>query len=65
MSGTRGRAAPVRVFFAGEDEAAKKKVSELVVSTGFEPLEAGALINSRYLEPVGELNFHFGFFPRS
>jgi predicted dinucleotide-binding enzyme len=33
-----------------------------VTATGFEPVEAGALTNSRYLEPVGELNIHLGFF---
>ena len=27
---------------------------------GFEPVEAGS--NARYLEPVSEMNIHFGFF---
>ncbi|MGH8563558.1 MAG: NADPH-dependent F420 reductase [Gammaproteobacteria bacterium] len=57
-----GRAAPVQVFIAGDDEGAKNKVSDLVKATGFEPVESGALSNCRYLEPVGELNIHFGFF---
>jgi NADPH-dependent F420 reductase len=57
-----GRAAPVQAFLAGDDEAAKKKVAELATATGFEPVEAGALTNSRYLEAVGELNIHLGFF---
>lgn len=58
----KGRAAAVQVFIAGDDEAAKKKVSDLVKATGFEPVESGMLTNCRYLEPVGEINIHFGFF---
>jgi predicted dinucleotide-binding enzyme len=57
-----GRSRPVQVFVAGDDEAAKKKVSDLVAATGFQPVDSGALINCRYLEPVGEINIHFGFF---
>jgi NADPH-dependent F420 reductase len=57
-----GRPAPVQVFVAGDDEEAKKTVSDLVRATGFEPVESGPLTNSRYLEPVGEINIHFGFF---
>jgi 8-hydroxy-5-deazaflavin:NADPH oxidoreductase len=56
------RSAPVQVFVAGDDEAAKKKVSDLVKATGFEPIESGPLSNCRYLEPVAEMNVHFGFF---
>lgn len=58
----KGRSMPVQVFVAGDDEAAKKIVSEIIAKTGFEPVESGALSNSRYLEPVGEINIHFGFF---
>lgn len=28
----------------------------------FKPVDAGPLSNSRFLEPVGEMNIHFGFF---
>ena len=52
----------VQVFVAGDDEAAKKTVSELVAKGGFEAVESGPLSNARYLEPVGEINIHFGFF---
>jgi NADPH-dependent F420 reductase len=52
----------VQVFVAGDDEAAKKVVSDIVSKGDFEPVESGALSNSRYLEPVGEINIHFGFF---
>lgn len=53
---------PVQVFVAGDDEAAKKTVSDLVAATGFRPVESGPLSNARYLEPVGEINIWFGFF---
>ncbi|HEY0714335.1 MAG TPA: NADPH-dependent F420 reductase [Polyangia bacterium] len=42
-------------FLCGDDEPAKAKVSELVRSLGFEPLNAGPLKNARYLEPAAEL----------
>lgn len=52
----------LQVFVAGNDAAAKATVSDLVASAGFEAVDSGALSNSRYLEPVGEMNIHFGFF---
>jgi NADPH-dependent F420 reductase len=52
----------VQVFVAGDDDAAKKVVSAIVTKGDFEAVESGALSNSRYLEPVGEINIHFGFF---
>jgi 8-hydroxy-5-deazaflavin:NADPH oxidoreductase len=30
---------------------------------GFEPVESGALSNARFLQPLGEINIPFGFFP--
>ena len=45
----------VQVSIAGDDETAKAKVSDLVMA-------AGMLSNSRYLEPLGELNIWLGFF---
>ena len=57
-----GRAALVQVFLAGDDEDAKKAVSRIATLGGFEPIDAGPLSNARYLEPVGEINIHFGFF---
>jgi predicted dinucleotide-binding enzyme len=56
----KGRA--VQVFVAGDDEAAKKVVSDMVTKGDFEAVESGPLSNCRYLEPVGEINIHFGFF---
>lgn len=57
-----GREVPVQVFLAGDDADAKRKVAALVEATGFAPVESGPLTNARYLEPVGEINIHFGFF---
>jgi predicted dinucleotide-binding enzyme len=50
------------VFIAGDDERAKATVSNLVKALEFEPVESGTLYNSRFLEPMGEMNIWFGFF---
>jgi 8-hydroxy-5-deazaflavin:NADPH oxidoreductase len=52
----------LQVFIAGDAAAANATVSDLVASAGFEPVDAGLLSSSRYLEPIGEMNIHFGFF---
>ena len=52
----------LQVFVAGDDPAAKAVVSELAKSAGFEAVEAGPLSNSRFLEPIGEMNIQFGYF---
>lgn len=52
----------VQVFVAGDGEAAKKAVADIVTKGDFEAVESGPLSNSRYIEPVGEINIHFGFF---
>ena len=52
----------LQVFVAGDDGGAKEAVSKLATSIGFEAIDAGPLSNSRFLEPVGEMNIHFGFF---
>jgi len=56
----RGKA-PVQVFLACDDLAAKKLVTVLVTDLEFEAVDAGPLTNARYVEPVGELNIHFGY----
>jgi predicted dinucleotide-binding enzyme len=53
---------PVQVFVAADDEGAKKAVSGIVASGGFEPVDAGPLSNARFLEPIGEMNIHLGLF---
>jgi NADPH-dependent F420 reductase len=52
----------VQVFIAANDETAKARVSELVRALGFEPVDSGTLYNSRFLEPMGEMNILLGFF---
>jgi hypothetical protein len=54
--------APVQVFIAADDGAAKRVVSDMVAKGGFEPVDSGPLSNARFLEPIGEMNFQFGFF---
>jgi 8-hydroxy-5-deazaflavin:NADPH oxidoreductase len=39
------------MFLAGDDDAAKHTVSQLVSELAFEPLDAGALKQARILEP--------------
>lgn len=53
---------PLQVFVAGDDAAAKASVAELAQSIGFEAVESGPLSNSRFIEPIGEMNIHFGYF---
>jgi NADPH-dependent F420 reductase len=52
----------LQVFVAGDDTTAKATVSGLAQSIGFEAVEAGPLSNSRFIEPIGEMNIHFGYF---
>lgn len=56
-----GNGQKVPVFYAGDVEAAKSRVRELIESTGFAPVDAGPLKNARYLEPVAGLNIYFGY----
>lgn len=39
------------MFMAGDDDAAKASVATLLADLGFEPFDAGALIQARILEP--------------
>lgn len=49
------------VFYAGDNEAAKASVKTLAESLGFATVDAGALKNARYLEPLAGLNIYFGY----
>jgi 8-hydroxy-5-deazaflavin:NADPH oxidoreductase len=40
------------MFLAGDDDGAKRIVSQLVGEIGFEPLDAGGLMQARILEPL-------------
>ncbi|MDR3376181.1 MAG: NADPH-dependent F420 reductase [Ancalomicrobiaceae bacterium] len=56
------KAQTLQVFVAADDAGAKAKVSDLATSIGFEAVDAGPLSNARFLEPIGEMNIHFGYF---
>ena len=43
------------MFVAGDSEAAKTQVADLLTDLGFEPLDAGGLSKARLLEPFGML----------
>jgi NADPH-dependent F420 reductase len=51
------------VFYAGDDDAAKSAVANLINEIGFEAVDAGALKSARYLEPVAELAIQVRFGP--
>lgn len=52
----------LQVFMASDDAKAKTLVSTLAQSIGFDAVDAGPLSNSRFIEPIGEMNIHFGYF---
>lgn len=52
----------VQAFVAGDDAGATAQVRGIAQAMGFDPQDAGPLSNSRFLEPVGEMNIQFGFF---
>lgn len=53
--------APVQVFYTADDQGTAQEVAAFIRHAGFEPVHAGPLTNSRYLEPLGELNIHFAY----
>lgn len=56
-----GAGKTVPVFVAGDDARAKTAVSEIARSIGFDVVDAGALKNARYLEPLAGLNIYLGY----
>jgi predicted dinucleotide-binding enzyme len=49
------------MFYCGDDDAAKLTVRQLIDDIGFEPIDAGSLTSSRYLEPLAMLYIHLAF----
>lgn len=52
---------PTSGFIAGDDAAAKATVAELLSTLGYAVVDAGGLINARYLEPLAGLNIYLGY----
>ena len=50
---------PLDGFYAGDDEAAKATVAELLAAMGFRPMDAGVLLAARALERMAFLNISF------
>ena len=46
------------MFYCGDDAAAKLTVRQLIEAIGFDPVDAGSLTSSRYLEPLAMLYIH-------
>ncbi len=51
---------PLSLFVAGDDEKSRHMVEQLGKDMGFEPVDAGPLMNARYLEALGYLNITLG-----
>jgi 8-hydroxy-5-deazaflavin:NADPH oxidoreductase len=49
------------MFYCGDDAAAKLTVRQLIDDVGFDPVDAGSLTSSRYLEPLAMLYIHLAF----
>jgi predicted dinucleotide-binding enzyme len=49
------------MFYCGDDEAAKATVKHLITDIDFDPVDAGPLTSSRYLEPLAMLYIHLAF----
>lgn len=52
MQSTDGFAHPPAMFMASDDDQAKQVVASLLADLGLEPMDAGALVQSRILEPL-------------
>jgi len=48
------------VFYCGDDRDAKSRAVELIRDAGLQPVDAGALENARYIEPLAMLMMELG-----
>jgi len=55
MESSGGYAQKPAMFFAGDDTARRATVAALLADLGYEPIDAGPLVNARLLEPYGML----------
>ena len=51
----------VSVFVASDSQRAKRAASDIAQAMGFEVIDAGGLVNARYLEPLAGLNIYLGY----
>jgi len=51
----------ISVFYAGDDENAKKTVAELISKMGFDAVNSGPLASARNIEPLAMLNIALGY----
>jgi hypothetical protein len=56
-----GNGRKVEVFVASDSERAKQTAGAIAESMGFAVVDAGALKNARYLEPLAGLNIYLGY----
>jgi len=56
-----GSGRKVPVFVASDSARARQTATELARSMGFDVIDAGGLVNARYLEPVAGLNIYLGY----
>lgn len=61
MSTGKVHGEPITAFVAGDDEGAKRRVLEMAQGIGFDPVDAGALQNARWIEGMGMLNIKLGY----
>ena len=52
------------VFYCGDDRDAKSKAAQLIADAGLHPVDAGALQNARYIEPLAMLMIELGYSQR-
>ena len=51
----------IGAFVAGDDSTAREKVLGIARDIGFDAVDAGRLVNSRWLETLGYLNIQLGY----
>lgn len=56
-----GNGQKVTVFVASDSDRARQTARAVAESIGFQVMDAGALKNARYLEPLAGLNIYFGY----
>lgn len=61
MSDAKAAGETLTLFYAGDDDKAKKRVREMGEALGFDPVDAGPLKNARWLEILGFLNITLGY----